>query len=442
MSSDNLKLVFISYAHEDIKYLQRLQIHLTPFEQNNAISFWDDTRISPGKKWLSEIKEAIATAKVAILLVSADFLASKFITEMELPALLGAAEKEGALILPVIISPCNFEFSKLSEFEAVNSPSLPLNKMTKPRREEEWARLAKIVYKILSSQLVFAHEKKIAPAKLVQVGEKLWDQYEVTKIVRMTAHNINVKCWDPPLNRFVSIKLLAPYQDDEDEHVKQLQQFLLREARILIDLEHKNIAKIYYIRTNPPAIIMRWIEGQTLNEYLVEDVPMAPVTVIKLGIGIADALNYIHQKNITHRNIKPNAIFLDESGEPILADFEIASSEELSAITSREYGGVVFVGSVAYSAPEQFEQPELVGPPADIFSLGVVLYELLTKNRPYRYGNNPQNYRGNFPQPDKYDIPDPLYHFLSQMLQQELSQRPPAALVRKRLHLLLSMFEK
>ena len=77
MASNNRTQIFISYAHKDLRHLNRLQIHLTPSTRKNTnIRYWDDTKLTPGSNWQDEIKKAIEAAKVAILLISADFLAS------------------------------------------------------------------------------------------------------------------------------------------------------------------------------------------------------------------------------------------------------------------------------------------------------------------------------------------------------------------------------
>jgi hypothetical protein len=139
--------VFVSYAHADKKWLQRLLVHLKPLRELCELEQWDDTRIKPGSKWKQEIRAAVDRASVAILIVSADFLASEFIRTDELPPLLKAAEEEGALILPVIVSPCLFSrMQHLSQFQAVNDPAAPLVMLGVGEQEAAFVRVAEAIF--------------------------------------------------------------------------------------------------------------------------------------------------------------------------------------------------------------------------------------------------------------------------------------------------------
>lgn len=139
--------VFISYSHADSDHLHRLRVHLKPYERNSKIDVWNDTKIQTGQRWREEIRRALDQAAVAILLVSADFLASDFIAENELPPLLEAAEREGMKIMPVILKPCAFlDVQSISGFQAVNDPDRPLIALAESERERIWVQLARDVH--------------------------------------------------------------------------------------------------------------------------------------------------------------------------------------------------------------------------------------------------------------------------------------------------------
>src|SRR6266496_5635076 len=145
MSGDRNR-VFVSYAHRDRRHLERLRVHLRPLERSGGIDLWDDTLLQPGGDWRGEISAAIASAKVAVLLVSADFLASEFIAGNELPPLLAAAREEGAVVLSVLVSPCRFtETPELNVYQAINDPVRPLAVLPVAERERVWVRVADAV---------------------------------------------------------------------------------------------------------------------------------------------------------------------------------------------------------------------------------------------------------------------------------------------------------
>lgn len=145
--------VFISYSHKDTRYLQRLQTHLAHYERLGRIEVWNDTKLSQGALWYEEIKKAAAQTKVAIILVSADYLASRFIVEKELPPLFQAARTEEAIIIPVILSACAFGASQLAPFQAVNDPKTPLSGMTWDETEKIWATVARVVSEAVHAPL-------------------------------------------------------------------------------------------------------------------------------------------------------------------------------------------------------------------------------------------------------------------------------------------------
>ncbi len=136
--------VFVSYSHMDKEYLARLKVHIRPFERADLVELWSDTKIVPGSDWRIEIASAIDRAAAAILLVSADFLASDFIADNELPPLLEAAKEDGLRILPVILKPCAFtDIDSLSRFQAINDPEAPMLDLSEADRERLWVEVAR-----------------------------------------------------------------------------------------------------------------------------------------------------------------------------------------------------------------------------------------------------------------------------------------------------------
>jgi|SRR5579859_1333424 len=134
--------IFVSYSHQDEKWLQKLSTVLKPLTRDSQIRLWSDHMIRAGSDWKGEIGSALKSARAAVLLVSQNFLASDFIFEKELLPLLTAARSSGTQILWIAVSACLYQVVGLAEFQSINDPSKPLDSLSRPALNRELVRIA------------------------------------------------------------------------------------------------------------------------------------------------------------------------------------------------------------------------------------------------------------------------------------------------------------
>jgi serine/threonine protein kinase len=185
---------------------------------------------------------------------------------------------------------------------------------------------------------------------------------------------------DKALDRDVALKLLWGQYTDNEEFVERFK----REARNAAALAHSNIISVYdwgYSDDEMYYMAMEYVGGGTLKERIIEEGALVPGTALELGCQVAEAVGFAHKHGVIHRDVKPQNILLTASGEVKVADFGIARAVGAMAATAVSRSGVV-LGTVAYMSPEQ-AMGEPVGPASDLYSLGVVLYEMLTGNLPH-----------------------------------------------------------
>lgn len=185
----------------------------------------------------------------------------------------------------------------------------------------------------------------------------------------------------PSLNRYIVIKRLKQNLLSDAGVVERFR----REARALASLLHQNIAHVYdFVEgTRESFILMEFIEGVDLSG-AIERVGSLPTEVAaSIMLGVAKGVNYIHSRNLIHRDIKPHNIRLSTRGEVKLMDFGIVMDLQVESLTRPG----VMVGSPHYLSPEQV-LGDRITPAADQFLLGIVLYEMLTGTRPFKDENN------------------------------------------------------
>lgn len=181
---------------------------------------------------------------------------------------------------------------------------------------------------------------------------------------------------DKMLDRFVAIKILHPQFTSDESFVTRFR----REAQGAAKLSHPNIVSIYDVGScdGKYYIVMEYIKGETLKDKINREAPLSIDVTLKIVQEIAEALENAHANHLVHCDIKPHNILINEAGHVKVADFGIARATSSSTIT---YTGTI-VGSVHYFSPEQ-AKGHIISPKSDIYSLGVVMYEMLTGKVPF-----------------------------------------------------------
>lgn len=185
------------------------------------------------------------------------------------------------------------------------------------------------------------------------------------------------------LNRYVAIKILRPEFTKDIQFVENFK----RESQAAARLQHPNIVSVYDVgkEGNIHFIVMELIDGRPLSDIIKERAPLDYKTAIEITRQVASALSLAHKNNIVHRDVKPHNIMITSDGTAKLADFGIAKAVSDSTIMASETSRVI--GSVHYFSPEQ-ARGAYVDERSDIYSLGIVLYEMLTGQVPFD-GDNP-----------------------------------------------------
>ena len=208
---------------------------------------------------------------------------------------------------------------------------------------------------------------------------KLFPQLEILECLGRGGMGAVYKARQPRLDRFVALKILAP----EKQHDPQFAERFEREARVLAKLSHPNIVSIFDFGEVQGRfyLLMEFVDGLTLRQ-VMQAGKISAAQALELVPKICEALQYAHGQGIVHRDIKPENILLDKQGHLKIADFGIAKIAGVDGTGLSLTGARDVMGTPHYMAPEQVEKPQTVDHRADIYSLGVVFYEMLTGELP------------------------------------------------------------
>lgn len=208
------------------------------------------------------------------------------------------------------------------------------------------------------------------------VGKRINGRYKIIDTIGGGGMSHVYLAHDMILNREVAIKILRYDFSNEEELHRRFQ----REALAATSLAHPNIVSIYDVGDDGDLhfIVMEYIEGKTLKQYIQEFSPVSPAKAIQIMKQLTSAISHAHEHQIIHRDIKPQNILMDHNGSVKITDFGIATT--LSATSYTQTNSVI--GTVHYLSPEQ-ARGGITSHKSDIYALGIVLYELLTGELPF-----------------------------------------------------------
>lgn len=219
------------------------------------------------------------------------------------------------------------------------------------------------------------------------IGTRL-GPYEIIEQIGEGGMATVFRAYHPSMDRFVAVKVILDTWKFNDELVARFQ----REARLIARLEHPYILPVYDFdgTHDPPYIVMRYIDGGTLKDVIHKTILPLEETVY-LFQQIGNALDYAHRQGIIHRDLKPQNILFDPFGNALVADFGMARSltdEKLQDVFNTEVGSVM--GTPSYMSPEQVKGEADTDHHQDIYTLGIMLFELVTGELPFAGNNGPQ----------------------------------------------------
>ncbi len=212
------------------------------------------------------------------------------------------------------------------------------------------------------------------------LGECIADRYELEELVGRGGMSSVFRAHDTLLERNVALKVLHEHYGEDADQIERFR----REARAVAQLSHPNIVTVIDRgeRDGRQYIVFEFVEGENLKQLVLREGPLPVRQAVEIGLQVAEALAFAHRQGLVHRDVKPQNILLTRDGEAKVTDFGIARAVDVHGLT--QTGSVV--GTSHYIAPEQ-ASGRAVDSQSDVYSLGTVLYELLTGDVPFQGEN-------------------------------------------------------
>ena len=379
--------VLLSYCRDDLPWKEQLAKHLAPLVQERGITLWDEGRVPPGADRRREMERAAAEAKVAVLLVSASFLADPLCKE-EL-RILQRCQPAGLHLVPVLVRTCSVQdVPWLSGLQLLPRGGKAIAAGDAAQRDQDLADVAREIAGYLAS----AAREVRGPGSMdaADAADVLDDRYSLVELLGEGGQGAVWRARDRAAqNKEVALKLV-----DVDRAPPSLIERVRREAKVLHRLSHPSLLSCHRLfedlRSQRLGLVMDYVRGATLEDALT-DARWTHTHRTSVLSHLAGALAYLHEKGLVHRDVKPENVLLDGAfwGEPDrpehvkLIDFGIAAPEGNPKPVT-EIGRVI--GTFAYMAPESIDPGFWHAPPSapsrDVFAFGVLGWRILSGSHP------------------------------------------------------------
>jgi eukaryotic-like serine/threonine-protein kinase len=400
--------VFISYAPEDEILREELEAHLSGLKHAGVIRTWSSRRIVAGDRWKEAVETKLGGAGVVLLLVSADYLASDYLYEVEATAALGRERAGRARVIPVLLRECVWEIAAFEGLAPLPANGKPVTGWSD--RDAAWAEVVRGIRTAIAGErapavaLLPAYESPAIRAAAEEL-ERAWIQraalfeagasreaidQEILRLRRILREGGQLRAGDTLgdgryllLGRlgkggFGSVWAARDKRRGEDVAIKVLhpseaqdrsrRDRFFRGARVMASLRHEGVVRVLEERGEDEGylyFVMELVAGQDLHRAVVEK-RLRREDVVPVLVQVADALGEAHAQGIVHRDVKPSNVVLDASGRPKLTDFDLVAARSTTGGTRTGA-----LGTFLYAAPEQLHDAQHADARADVFGLGM-----------------------------------------------------------------------
>lgn len=372
--------IFYCYSQEDDALREQLARHLSPLRRLRYITGWYDRDIQAGTDWKQESETHLDTAHIILLLISANFFASDYHYNVEMQRAFAKYKAGTAHVIPILLRPVNWEETPISELSVLPTDKKPITQWED--QDQAWLNVVQgireVLGNLLSKQELSLEEIDILyPEQGPLSGKTIGNKYLFGELLGEGAFGQVYKAQHIEMWRQQAIKVLH-------EHLFRKREFrerFLREAQTLASLDHHYIIHLddFWTEASQAYFVMPFVSGGTLQGTLDRQRGFFEQDQIIFYFEcICDALDYAHKKGIVHLDLKPLNLLIHEDGRLLLSDFGLAHFMKQGVIAG---GSSLRIGTPHYMAPEHINgSPEKR---SDLFSLGVILYQMLVGRLPF-----------------------------------------------------------